>query len=216
MPDLRTAPGSAGGGRRAATKAANRAAIVAAARDVFAELGFGAASVRDIVRRTDLATGTFYNYFPDKEAVLRALIEEAAAEARRRVRAERVRGRTLQEFLERGFRAYFEYLAEDRATFELMRRNSGTIRALFDTPAIGAGVTELAQDLREAIAAGLIPELDVAYAATAIVGAAFEVGVHMLDCNPPDVDGAVAFLTQLFLGGLERLAPDDAAQLRDL
>ena len=50
-------------GRRERTKAANRAAIVAAARDAFGELGFEAAGVRDIVRRTGLASGTFYNYF---------------------------------------------------------------------------------------------------------------------------------------------------------
>jgi len=53
--------------KRERTKASNRAAILEAARDVFAELGYDAATVRDIVRRTDLASGTFYNYFPDKE-----------------------------------------------------------------------------------------------------------------------------------------------------
>jgi AcrR family transcriptional regulator len=206
MPDLPTATAlGAGTGRREATKAANRAAIIHAAREVFADLGYGAATVRDIVRRTDLATGTFYNYFPDKESVLRALIDDAAAEARRRVRAERMRARTLEEFLARGFRAYFGYLAEDPATFELMRRNSGTIRAMSNSPAVGAGVEELAEDLRAGIAAGVIPAIDVEYAARAIVGAGFEVGVHMLDCSPPDVDGAVAFLTELVLGGVERL-----------
>ena len=61
--------------RRDATKQANRTAILDAARAVFADLGYGAATVRDIVRRTDLATGTFYNYFPDKEAVFRALLK---------------------------------------------------------------------------------------------------------------------------------------------
>ena len=65
-------------GPREATKAANRAAILRAAREVFADIGYGAATVRDIVRRTDLATGTFYNYFPDKESVLRALVDEIA------------------------------------------------------------------------------------------------------------------------------------------
>ena len=81
------------GGKREATKAANRAAIVAAAREVFADIGFGAASVRDIIRRTDLATGTFYNYFPDKEAVLVEILDETAGEIRERVRAAR-RGAT--------------------------------------------------------------------------------------------------------------------------
>ena len=74
-------------GKRERTKQANRAAILEAARDVFAEIGYGAASIRDIVRRTDLATGTFYNYFPDKESVLAAVLDETAGEARELVRA---------------------------------------------------------------------------------------------------------------------------------
>src|SRR5438270_9726948 len=81
--------GAGSGGKRERTKAANRAAILDAATEVFAEVGYGATTVRDIVRRTDLATGTFYNYFPDKEAVLHALLDEAATEARARVREAR-------------------------------------------------------------------------------------------------------------------------------
>ena len=61
----------------------------ATAFDVFAEQGYEATGVRDIIRRTDLASGTFYNYFPDKEAIFRALVEETGREARRRVRAAR-------------------------------------------------------------------------------------------------------------------------------
>ena len=64
---------------------------------VFSDIGYGAASVRDIVRETDLATGTFYNYFPDKESVLRALVDEIAVEARARVRAARLGATTLEE-----------------------------------------------------------------------------------------------------------------------
>ena len=67
-------------GKREATKAANRAAILAAAREVFGELGFGAASVRDIIRRTDLAAGTFYNHFPDKESLLVGFITHETEE----------------------------------------------------------------------------------------------------------------------------------------
>ena len=63
----------AAAGKRERTKASNRAAILAAAGDAFATRGYGATTVRDSVRRTDLASGTFYNYFPDKEPVVRAL-----------------------------------------------------------------------------------------------------------------------------------------------
>jgi hypothetical protein len=41
----------------------NRQAILDAAREVFGELGYDAATVRDIIRRTGLASGTFYNYY---------------------------------------------------------------------------------------------------------------------------------------------------------
>src|SRR5947207_15365881 len=100
----------AAAGRREATKQANRAAILEAARGVFAELGYGAATVRDIVRRTDLATGTFYNYFPDKESVLRALVEENAALIRSRLRTARARATTLEDFVREGYRVYFSYV----------------------------------------------------------------------------------------------------------
>jgi AcrR family transcriptional regulator len=195
-------------GRREATKAANRAAIVAAARAVFAELGYGGATVRDVVRRTDLASGTFYNYFCDKESLFRAVLEETAAEVRARVQEARRQATSLEEFVAAGYREYFGYLATEPEAFELMRRNSGTIRAMFDQPVFGAGVDELAADLRAAIALGIVPPLDVEYMAAAMVGAALEVGVAMVRREPPDVEGATRFATSVLLGGIERLGRD--------
>lgn len=192
-------------GRREATKAANRAAILAAGAEVFADVGFGAATVRDIIRRTGLASGTFYNYFPDKEAVLTAIISQTAGEARARVRAARRGATTIESFVDRGFRAYFEYLVEDPLRLELLRRNSGTIRAMFDEPSVGAGTEELREDLAAGVASGLLPAHDVDLMATAMIGAGFEVGVRLLDEGAPDVDGAVRLLTGVFVGGFERL-----------
>jgi AcrR family transcriptional regulator len=192
-------------GRRERTKAANRAAILAAARRVFIEMGFGAASVRDIVRGTDLATGTFYNYFPDKDAVLAALVDEIAVEARARVRAARMAATTLEGFVSGGFRAYFEFLVEDPETVALMRRNAGTIRTKFDEPALGAGIEELREDLEAAVRAGAIPPHDADLMAAAMVGAGVEVGLRMVERDPPDVERAVAFVTNVFLGAFERM-----------
>jgi AcrR family transcriptional regulator len=194
-----------GPGRREATKLANRAAIIAAARCVFAEMGYGSATVRDIVRRTELASGTFYNYFPDKESLFRAVLEESAVEIRARVRSARRQATSLEEFVAAGYREYFGFLASDPQAFELMRRNSGTIRAMFDEPIFGAGVEELAADLRAAITIGIVPELDAEYMAAAMVGAALEVGVTMVKREPPDVEGATRFATTVLVGGIERL-----------
>ena len=194
-------------GRRERTKAANRAAILAAARDVFAELGYGAASVRDIVRRTDLAGGTFYNYFPDKESVLpRARRREPARGARAACRGARRARTTLEEFVERRLprvlRLHRRGPADVRAH---CAATPGTIRTLFDEPVLGAGTRRAAADLRAAIERGDMPPFDTEYMTAAMAGVALEVGIRMIERDPPDVDGAAAFATAVFLGGIERL-----------
>ena len=192
-------------GKRERNKAQNRAAIVAAARMVFAELGYDAAGVRDVIRRTDLAAGTFYNYFADKESVFRAVVDESAQEVRARLRSVRASATTLEQFVGDAYRAWFEFLVEDQLMFELMKRNAGPIRALFGDPILGAGVEELLEDLRAAIARGDVPPLDAGYMAGAMAGVALELGVRMAERSPADVAGAARFATELFLGGIARL-----------
>jgi AcrR family transcriptional regulator len=192
-------------GKRAATKAHNRAAILAAAREAFAELGYDAAGVRDVIRRTDLASGTFYNYFPDKETVFRAVVDQSAREVRARLIEVRASARTLEAFVGDAYRAWFEWLAADTLMCELVSRNAGAIRNLFGDPILGSGVDELMVDLTDAIARGDVPPLDADYMAGAMAGVALELGVRMAERHPADVEGAVAFATDLFLGGIERL-----------
>jgi AcrR family transcriptional regulator len=193
-------------GRRERTKAANRAAILEAALAVFGELGYDAASVRDVIRRTDLASGTFYNYFPDKTAIFRALVEQTGDEARRRVSDARANARSAREFVEDAYRAYFEFIVEDPATSAFLRRNAGTIPAFFGDRVVPQGTDELAQDLREAMARGELPEVDVDYCAHAMIAVGLELGNRLLERDPPDVEGATRFATELFLGGMARVA----------
>jgi AcrR family transcriptional regulator len=185
-------------GRRERTKAANRAAILAAGREVFAELGYDAAGVRHIVRRTDLAAGTFYNYFPDKEAVFRALVREVGEEARRRVRAARRAARSPRAFVEDAYRAYFEFIVEDPRRAAFLSRNAGAIRSMFDESERPAGTDELAEDLRDAIARGEMPPVDVDYCAGAMIAVGLELGERLVRRDPPDVDGATRFASGLF------------------
>jgi AcrR family transcriptional regulator len=192
------------GGRRERTKAANRAALLEAARDAFGELGFEAAGVRDIVRRTDLASGTFYNYFDGKESIFRAVVEATGAEARRRVRAARAQAGGLEEFVEAGYRAYFSFIVEDPATFALMRRNRGALVAAGVADALPLGAAELEEDLSALSARGELPVLDLDYCAHAMVAVGVELGARMAEREPPDVEGATRFATRLFLAGVTR------------
>src|SRR5256885_16136235 len=94
---MATATGGERSGRREQNKAENRTALLKAARAVFAEMGYGAASVRDIVRRTDLASGTFYNYFKDKDEIFEAVGGELTRELLKRPPHGRGKATTAQE-----------------------------------------------------------------------------------------------------------------------
>ena len=187
---------------RESTKAANRAALLEAGREAFSELGYAAVGVRDIVRRTSLAPGTFYNYFPDKPAVFRAVVEEVGAEARRRVRTARRGAGSAHAFVRDGFAAFFEFIASEPAAFGFLARNFDTIRERFGDAVLPAGLGELREDLEDAIARGLFPPVDVDYCAHAMVAVGLELGSRLLARDPPDVRGATEFATALFTDGL--------------
>lgn len=53
-----------------------RAKLMECALDLFVEQGYFNTSIRDIIVKSGFGTGTFYNYFVDREDVLKALLEE--------------------------------------------------------------------------------------------------------------------------------------------
>jgi AcrR family transcriptional regulator len=59
---------------RAEKSAARREAIIAAALDEFSARGFAATRIDDVAKRADVAKGTIYLYFRDKEALFEELV----------------------------------------------------------------------------------------------------------------------------------------------
>ncbi|MBW0103168.1 TetR/AcrR family transcriptional regulator [Pseudonocardia sp. KRD291] len=68
------------GGRRAEGKARTREAVLSAARSVFAERGYGSASVEEIAREAGVAIGSVYAHFGGKQALFAALIDRTTAD----------------------------------------------------------------------------------------------------------------------------------------
>src|SRR5579864_8729550 len=119
-------PKESSSGRRELTKIQNRQTILTAARQVFAEMGFGAATVRDIIRATPLASGTFYNYFKSKEEVYQAIRDEVALAIRPHLRETRAQATTLEAFIAGSFRTFFDFVASSRTDFPHPRSITGT------------------------------------------------------------------------------------------
>ncbi len=192
-------------GRREQTKLQNRETILAAARKVFSEIGFGAATVRDIIRATPLASGTFYNYFKSKEEVYQAIRDDVALAIRPRLREERTRADSVEAFISGSFRTFFEFVSRNREDFRHLRHAADASRLRIDTPEVIAGFEELREDLETAIANGLFPDVDADFLMAAIVGVAFEISERMLSREDMDPAASAAFATALFLGGVRAL-----------
>ena len=73
-PAARRKPGPRG--PRKEKSAARRDAILAAALEEFAERGFAAARLDDVARRANVAKGTIYLYFRDKQALFQELLRQ--------------------------------------------------------------------------------------------------------------------------------------------
>jgi AcrR family transcriptional regulator len=184
-------------GRRELTKAQNRETILAAARQVFAQLGFAATTVRDVIRATPLASGTFYNYFKSKEEVYQALRDEVALQVRPRLREARAGAESAQDFLAQSFRAFFLFVAESG------RASAGPERFRMDSPEVLAGFAELRDDIEAAQAKGVLPAADAAALTAALVGVAFELAERVK--TGADVEDMTVFATALFMGGMAAL-----------
>jgi AcrR family transcriptional regulator len=77
-PSSQSLPSQSPAARRPRRPAAERRRqILAAARTLFAERGFDATTTRDLAAAADINDALIYRYFPDKHAILAALVDEA-------------------------------------------------------------------------------------------------------------------------------------------
>lgn len=201
-------------GKRDQNKRANRVAILDAARAVFLERGYEAVTIRDVIRRTALASGTFYNYFRTKEEVLRALIEQHVLELTDELRRVRGTARSLDEFLHGAYLAAFTRIARDPGLYHLMMRNESAVRALYADGAMGVSMKALHDDIDDAIRRGIMPPLDAEALAAALFGAGYEMGRILAASPGKDPAAAAAFATRLFLGGVHAFASDRLTTLK--
>ena len=101
-------------------KDAKRTAMMQAAVLVFAEKGYYAATVRDIVNASNVAIGTFYFYFPDKETLFIYLYEETADFLLQTIKQALATRATLPHQVAAGIRAYVNIAVFEPAVVQLL------------------------------------------------------------------------------------------------
>lgn len=193
-------------GKREQTKVQNRQAILHAAREVFGELGYETSTVRDIIRRTGLAAGTFYNYYRSKEEVFAALADDGARRFAPILKGLRAKGGGLEDFVRDAILAYFNFMADEHESW-VASRPAGEVQPHIqgETPEMAAVFAEVKDAIEQAIAEGGGPAADTDYIAAACIAVARDVGDKMLERRPIDVIGAADFASDMILNGLRGL-----------
>ena len=94
--------------RREEHSEATRAALVTAARELFAERGYAGVATEEIVRRARVTRGALYHHFKDKRELFRAVCEEVHGEIAARITAVAAAEPRPEKHLEVGCEAFLD------------------------------------------------------------------------------------------------------------
>ena len=107
--------------------AVTRARLVDAATTVFAECGYNAARISDMVRLAGISQGNFYRHFESKDEILVAVLEGPLDDLRRATSGEHHHGdEVVLADLVAANRAFFSAYARHRHVIRVMREAAAT------------------------------------------------------------------------------------------
>lgn len=188
-----------------------RRRLVEAAVRVFAEKGYYAAAVDDIVRESGTSKGSFYHFFPSKQAIFLALVDQLSALLVERVEAAIAQERGALRKVEAALRAVLETLAGHRELARILLVEAAGLGHAFQDKLleVHAGFAQaIRAHLDRAAAEGSIPPLDTEVAAYAWLGAIHEVVTRwLLTGEPAPLDRALPALRALLLRSIGVTAP---------
>lgn len=176
-------------------KDSKRAALMQAAVRVFAEKGYYAATIRDVVNAAEVAIGTFYFYFPDKETLFVHLYEETAdflLQAIQQAVNSRV---TLPKQLAAGIQAYVNIAVYEPAVVQLLLVGGvGALPSLADRRAtFRERLTNIWQrPIDVALDRNLIAPQNTRRTAEGLAGAFDEVVLNLLAQPAPETEAGAA------------------------
>ena len=180
--------------------------LLAAAAEEFATRGYHQTTIKDIVERAGVATGTFYLYFANKEQSCAALIERLYGRVLAEVVAARAGKRTKIEKLAASIRAALAVFGAERNLAHIALVRAPGAHPLFDEllARIQREFWDLvAEDIEEAMAEGLLPPQPAAISARALIGSLYEVVISWLQAGVPErLEDAVEPLVVYCLRGL--------------
>ncbi|HFC11774.1 MAG TPA: TetR/AcrR family transcriptional regulator [Anaerolineae bacterium] len=181
-----------------AKKDAKRTAMMQAAVQVFAQKGYHAATVRDVVKAAKVAIGTFYFYFPDKETLFVYLYEETSDFLLQTIQQAVNQRDTLAQRIQSGIQAYINIGLYDPAVVQLL-----LVGGVGAVPSLHAKRVEFRkkltaiwqQVLDQAAGSGEIEAGETRVSAEMLAGGIDEVILNLLDLPTPELKAPDTIIT---------------------
>ncbi len=183
-----------------------RERIIQAAIEVFAERGYNGTTVDDIVAAAGSSKGAFYFYFPNKEGLFLAIVEDFATSLASAIAGAVSQASGAMAKVEAAIEAGARAFGRDRALSKIMLVEAVGLNPAFENKRreIYARFAALIQSyLDRAVAEKDIPAIDTEVMAYAWLGAINEVVVHWLESGrPKELEKVVPDLARFIINGL--------------
>jgi AcrR family transcriptional regulator len=176
-------------------KDTKRTTLMQASVRVFAEKGYHAATIRDIVQEANVAVGTFYFYFPDKETLFVHLYEETGQFLLQTIQQGIQSRTTLPHQISAGLQAYVNIAVFEPAVVQLL-----LVGGVGSVPSLAVRRAEFREGLIKSWQRPLDAALDNAliipqntrHTAEALTGAFDEVVLNLLNNPDPETEASAA------------------------
>jgi len=186
--------------------ARKRAEIIKAAREVFAENTYQETSIKALAQKAKIATGTFYLYFSNKEALINMIVDEMFQELLECIKNERARYSDGFDKLRASMEACLKLFVKEKAMAKILLVQVPGVNNAFNAKLIEIE-NELVKltktDLDELKAQGRLPGADTLVSAMAFVGSFRQVIINWLrEGKPENLEEAFSTLMEYNMRGL--------------
>jgi len=188
-----------------------RRQILDVAGPVFADRGFSATTMDDVAAAAGVTKPVLYQHFPSKRALFSEMLDDMGHELLTELATATSRAATGRERVERGFAAYFRFVAGHRTSFRVLFG-----AAARNDPDFAAIVERVLDDVADVVAS--LIDIDAAgehrrVLAHAIIGIA-EATSRSAIIDPDagiDADALARWTSELAWFGLRGVRADDVA-----
>src|SRR5215813_7251970 len=182
-------------------KERTRQELLTAAKTVLAKKGYHNAKIIDIAAAADIGVGTFYLYYPTKDALFLELVEETARALKEEIEQARARVDGLAEKIQAANLAFFRFARDNRELLKIIFGHGNTFNELL-RQVYAMFVANATERVAEGIEKAVFRPFPSQIIANALVGMSAQVVSWWIEQEGPPAEEMAETMTNFVLHGL--------------